>query len=260
MPFLYVAAPDKISPFDPQMPIGFVDYSNAHIDVFLNRLKEKNVPYIDLRYSIMEDNLNQYDLFAKTDHHWNSMGGYYGYSKIREWFEEQEIDYDVIASLEENYNIDEYKDKLLGSWGQRTGKLYAGTDSLFVYKPLFPTSVTLLDNLETGTYEEMLINSEVLFEETSDFVYDTVFPNTRDVLNNQVENDTTVILISDSFSRVVNPFIILTVKNFCYASTYDSKLITKEYILSKHPDAVILLQSPWNNYGSDSSFQFIPDL
>lgn len=256
VPFIYIAAPDKISPFDSELPLGEIDYSNSNIDMFLQSLNKYKVPYIDLRQEFYEDGLEQYDYFSKTDHHWNAHGGYYGYSKIREWFDRENIIYDLSASKQRNYNIRSYSEKLLGSWGQRTGKYFAGSDDFYVFEPIFSSSLTI-DGGITGEYKDILLNNNLLKTKTPEFIYDGVYCNMQDVTNNNVLNDTTVLLIGDSFSRVVNPFLILSVKNFMFRSTYQSIDITEEFLLSVKPSVVILLQSPWNNLGSDESYRFV---
>lgn len=260
IPFIYVAAPDKISPYNKELPLGLQDYSNENIDTFLAVLGDYNVPYIDMRKEFFDDGLNQYDYFSKTDHHWNSIGGYFCYTKLAEWFVDSNIFFDINMLNLDNYEISTYQGKLLGSWGQRTGKYFAGTDDLYVYYPEFDTSITSVWEGTTGTYEEILLNQSLLENSGPEFIYDGLFDNMKDVVNNNAENETSILMISDSFSRVVNPWIILSIKNFYMRSSYDSASVTGEYISEKKPDAVILLQSPWNNLGSANSYNYLPDV
>ena len=259
VPFIFVAAPDKISPYDDELPLGKVDYSNSNTDIFLRGLERYGVPYIDLREELFRDGINQYDYFSKTDHHWNAYGGYWGYSKIRNWLDENEISYDTIPAEKENYTVQVYPGKLLGSLGQRVGKYFGGTDDFYVFEPKFETSVTVGDGTVSGSYENVLLNKSLLTTTTPEFIYDGVYLNTQNVLNNVAQNDTSILMISDSFSRVVNPYLILSVRNFSWATSYYTIAITKDFLKSGNFDAIILLQSPGNNLGSDLSFSFLTE-
>lgn len=256
--FIYVSAPDKISPIDPELPIGEIDYSNSNIDCFLEYLNEFGVPFIDLRKCYINDGIDHYTQFSKTDHHWNGFAGYYAFTKIYEWMYQNGIILDSTAFDEKNYNIIQYENKLLGSWGQRTGKLFAGADKFIVYYPKFTTSVTAGDI--TGSYEDVLLNDDLLNNKEPSFIYDDFYQNTFNIVNNIVENESNILLISDSFSRVVNPFLILSCKYFEWYSTYASYVVTSDFIDSYSPDVIVLLQSPYNNYELKDSYSFLPDI
>ncbi|MCI8391799.1 MAG: hypothetical protein HFI35_14280 [Roseburia sp.] len=257
VPFIFIATPDKISPYDNKLPQGETDYSNLNTDVFLQELKKQGVPFIDLREEFYKNGLDQYRYFSKTDHHWNAYGGYYGYLEIQRWLDTEGIVYDKIPSDLNNYTINVYPQKLLGSWGQRTGKYFAGLDDFYVFLPKFETSVTIESGTITASYEDVLIDCNLLSAKTPGFIYDGVYCNTRDVTNNMAKNESSVLLIGDSFSRVVNPYIILSIKKFSWRSTYLSADITRNFLESGDFDAIILLQSPWNNLGREASYCFL---
>lgn len=254
IPFVYIAAPDKISPYDSMLPVGETDSSNENTDRFVSYLDKMGVPNIDLRYEIHRDGIEHYSMFSKTDHHWNAQGGYYAYTKIREWMDKNGILYDERAADCINYDLVKYENKLLGSWGQRTGRLFTGCDDFYVYYPCFDTSVTTEG--VTGEYKDVLLDESELEIHGPGFIYDSFYPNMRDVYNNTVDNDTVVMLIGDSFSREVNPFIILSERDFVFRQTTSSALITKDEITETKPDAIILMQSPWNNLGNIDCFSY----
>ena len=69
IPFLYVQAPYKICKYDEKLS-GVFDFSNQNADAVLENLKLNNVDILDLRDVIHAQNKNHYDLFFRTDHHW----------------------------------------------------------------------------------------------------------------------------------------------------------------------------------------------
>lgn len=84
IPVLYVQEPQKVCRYDDQMPPGAYSDINWNLDMHLNLLEKGNVPTLDLRESIHEDNLSHYDMFFRTDHHWKMSSGLWASEKIAE--------------------------------------------------------------------------------------------------------------------------------------------------------------------------------
>ena len=61
--FLLLQPSYDISKYDPQLPVGYSDYTNQNIDGLLERLNKKNISYIDLREEMQRDGLNIYDYY-----------------------------------------------------------------------------------------------------------------------------------------------------------------------------------------------------
>lgn len=254
VPFVYIAAPDKISPWDSELPTGVEDYSNSNIDRFLEYIENLSIPFIDIRKELHNDGINQYLMFSRTDHHWNGYCGFYVWSKIRCWMDENGIDYEDTCADESNYTVKVYNNKLLGSYGQRTGKYFTCPDDFVVYYPNYDTSLTV-GNI-TGRYEDILLNMSLLDSKEPEFIYDAFYPNYSPTINNSVNNDTRILIIGDSFSREVNPYFILTCKEYIWSSSYQSELISRNSLDGLAPDAMIIIHSPANNLGMEKSFRY----
>lgn len=262
IPFLYVMPPDKIMPMDDEekaalFPEGFDDDINDEIDIFLDSLSAWDVSYIDLRQNLLKDKDSWYDRFYKTDHHWTSQAGFEAYQSIARWIKDNtDIPIDERAADIENYDLEDYKNCLLGSWGQRTGSLFSGADDITLFVPKYETDVENLTFNKRGTMDTAVYNREYIHENSPDFIFDAVFDSTDQFVNYSSENDTTIMIITDSYGRVVNPFLILSGRNMWYQSSYRSSEINEKQIQKLEPDIVIMLQSPRNNLGVDSSYQF----
>lgn len=101
----------------------------------------------------MTDNLDAYDYFFKTDHHWTSEAGFYAFTKIAEYAEnvlETRVD-PKVRNLD-NYNVENFEEWYLGSNGQRTGIHYGGIDDFHFISPKFETAIANLNTGETGNY------------------------------------------------------------------------------------------------------------
>lgn len=258
IPFLYVAAPDKIAKHDKELPIGYSDSTNENLDRFLEELAVQGVPYIDMRDEFFEVGMDQYDYFFLTDHHWTMEGGFFGYTKIAEWLEENAgIEVDPMLTDISNYSFTHYDNAIVGSWGQRTGKLFSGTEGIDILSPEFHTALTRTSDGAQGTYDEVLVQSNVIEEGHPQHIYDIVFGYSYSgFINENANNDARIMMACDSFGKVVNPFLILSVKQFDVIESYYPEHLTADYINNVHPDAIILMQCPANNLGVDSSFTY----
>ena len=241
---LYVQTPFKISKFDDQLPAGIADFSNQNIDTFMKYLAENGIATIDIRQTMYEEGMDQYDYFFRTDHHWTPEAGFYAYGKIADYVEENlGIPVDEQVKNLENYQIDNYEDWHLGTNGQRTGIYYGGIDDFHLISPAFDTQLINMDTQETGSYHEILIEDAVLKEE-SRAVYDIAYGNSigHYFHNPNAANDARVLVVSDSMGKVVAPFLILSYQDV-YTTGYD---LTMEKIEEFAPDIVIYVTYPAN--------------
>ena len=246
---LYVQTPFKISKFDDELPAGIEDYSNRNIDTFMECLTENGVNTIDIRQTMYEDGMNQYDYFFRTDHHWTPEAGFYTYGKIVDYVEQNlGITVDEQVKNLENYQIENYEDWHLGTNGQRTGIYYGGIDDFQLISPEFDTQLISIDTQMSGSYNEILIEDAVLKEE-SRAVYDIAYGNSiGHYFNNpNAANDARVIVVSDSMGKVVAPFLILSYKDV-YTTGYD---LNMQKIEEFDPDIVIYVTYP-ANIGGDN--------
>lgn len=262
IPFLYVAAPDKIAKHDKELPVGYADSTNENLDIFLAELRAKGVPYLDMRDEFFEIGMDQYDYFFRTDHHWTMEGGFFAYTKIAEWLGENAgISIDPVCTDRANYSLTHYDNAIVGSWGQRTGKLFSGTEGIDILSPEFETMLTRTSDGVSGTFDEVLVRADVIEENHPQHIYDIVFGYAYSGFHNEnAMNDDGVLMICDSFGKVVNPFLVLSVADFNILEGYYPEHLTQGYLDDLRPSAVILMQCPANNLGVDSSYTYQKNL
>lgn len=241
---LYVAPPDSNSKYDSQIPVGFEDYGNQNIDGLMERLNARGIDAVDFREKMHEDGIDHYDMMYKTDHHWTTEAGFYAYGVIEDYITEKTgCTVDERISEIDNYTVTTYKNWHLGSFGQRTGKYYAGVDDFDLIVPKFETSL-VNDSGEKGSFQELVIDTTALEKRdyNSRYTYDSVLGNSLGHFTNEnAANDVKVLVITDSFGKAVNPYLILGFKEVYYMYDQDVSGITPEYIESVDPDVVIML-------------------
>lgn len=244
--FLYVNEPAKY--IDDSLfarEFGIESYSNRNADLFLERIKNDGVNVIDLRDNIKEENLNIYDMFYRTDHHWTAPAGLWATRIMAEGLNDF-CNYDIDTSVydEKNYTTTEWKKCWLGEQGRVISKAYVGLDDYTEVKPNFQTSFTFKDGDYSwdGTFDtfidEGVYNTENdVYENTSwHYSYSRI-----NCINNNVENGK-VLILGDSYDHVVQPFLALGVHEVdsLILREFDDDFSLKNYILDNGYDTVIV--------------------
>lgn len=259
---VFAMTPYTSGKYDPQLPEGVYDFGNDNADRLVAYLNEAGVDTIDFRDMMYEDGIDHYDMMYKTDHHWTTEAGFYAYGKLEDYIVSKTgCNVDTRISNIDNYSITTYSKWHLGSRGQRTGKYYAGIDDFNLIIPKFETSIQCDDGTE-GTMQDLVYDLSALQARkyTSEYTYDTVLTGALDhFVNLDCQNDIKILMVSDSFSRAVNPWLIMAFSEI--ETIYDGNAsfvsrITPKYIEDYDPDVVILMYYTENAMRMDAySFQ-----
>lgn len=245
--FLYVNEPTKYT--DDSLfadEFGVETYSNRNMDVFLSRIKEENVDYIDLRENIAEDKMKCFDLFYRTDHHWTVPAGLWATQIMAEGLN-QYCGYNINTSIYDidNYETNEWKNCWLGEQGKKVAKTYVGLDDYTEVKPRFETSFTFKNkdgSTWQGTFDdfinESLYNTENDVYENKSWHYSYKRIN---CINNNVDHGK-ILLLCDSYDYVTQPFLALGVHEVdsLMLRSYDNSFSLRDYILKNGYDTVIV--------------------
>lgn len=268
--FLYVQLPWKNFAYDSKLPEGIHDYSNEIADIFLNYLDEESVNYLDIRAAIQEEEVDFYSLFLKTEHHWNSYGGFYAFTKLCNYMETNfgEVIDDKVLDIAQ-YNQDLYKNYSLGYYGQRTGFLFSGLDDFTLIYPKFDTEqsceIPHKEIVRNGTFYDTVFDLEKLqlpWRERGMYAtyiggdYPLVIHESR-----TAENEGTIMLFIDSFGTPVESFLTTAYRHVVavdlrWVLRYGWDETSVDFIKQYKPDNVIVMLNP-NQIGYAESEQFI---
>nr|WP_297707412.1 hypothetical protein [uncultured Butyrivibrio sp.] len=257
--FVYAATPYTSSKYDPELPVGVVDYGNDNVDRFIDMLKAGGVDTIDYRQVIHDDGLDQYDMMYVTDHHWTTRTGLYAYGFLEDFIKEKcscDVD-DRIRDIN-NYTVTNYEKWHLGSRGQRTGIYYAGIDDFELIVPEFETKLQN-DEGTVGTMQDLMLDMSPLENKnfTSRYTYDSVQWQTLGHYTNlNCPNDIKVLIVTDSFGRALGQYLAMAFKEVDYIYNIDDEKLTPEYIEAFDPDVVIMLNYSENLIENSKSFSF----
>lgn len=262
---IYVQLPFKIED-DESMPPGAREYGNENADDLLRLLDEKGVENMDMRSLMKQRNMNYSDMFFDTDHHWKpdtalwAAGEISSYLANHHGFGYDPQMYDII-----NYHVKEYSRWFLGSDGKRTGDAYAGTDDFELIVPMFETSFDFFAETysgpvyRSGSFEDTMIVEDNLKKDYfnvncyaayigGDYLINTVH-------NNMVKDGESILLLRDSFSCTMLPYLALSYENITAVDLrYADKGFLREYLDDNRFDTVIIAYNP--SVFSEQMFDF----
>ncbi|HYE12485.1 MAG TPA: hypothetical protein VEF53_20145 [Patescibacteria group bacterium] len=266
-PIIYVQAPFKINKYDNQLPYGLEDTTNRMTDKFLEGIQTAGVKTLDLRETINKEGMDYGSLFFNTDHHWKPEAGLWATSVIAETLEE-DYGFTLDDSLFDfyNYEITTYKRWFLGSQGKRVGTGYAGVDDIELIIPKFETnfafSIPSKEVTRAGNFSETMLFMENIekmdyFNLDPDKVYTGANYPLNIIYNKNSDNKKKILLVRDSFSRVVAPFLAMACEELHIIDPrHFSEMKLERYVEQVEPDIVIYLYNPSilikNGAGEDS--------
>ena len=267
--FFYCQVPMKNDADGEQIPAGLVDYSNSVADEFLKDLDALGVDYLDIRECIVNDGIDRYSLYLKTEHHWRPEGGFYAFEKICDYMRKElgeEIPQFVTDSV--NYEKEVIKRGSLGYYGQRTGFLFAGLDDFTLMYPKWETKQSSWaphkELLRKGTFYDAVFYTDYLNAPwRSRGLYGVYIGGDWPLVVHHSDTapiDKTIMILIDSYGTIPEAFLTTVYKNIValdlrWVLRTDMKKTTADFVEEYDPDIVIVMFNP-NQIGYAESEQF----
>ena len=266
--FLYVQDPEKACRYDKDtvMPTGLYT-SLPDVKPFLNELKKNGVDHIDLEERLHNDGLDHYGIFFKTDHHWTVQAGFWANSVICKHLEDKGLIKTEKELLDKNsYVSEKYENAFIGSQGTRVGKVFSPVDDFEFINPGFDTDITVISDGvgKRGPFTSSLLDMSCFTEqaELSDKDYVAFLGGDfalQKVINHKNTSGKKIVVIRDSFARVVTPYLALQCSELHIIDLrYFKDMSALEYSESIGADAVIVMYNP-SIFTETASFDFLGD-
>ena len=267
--FFYVNLPNQICISEDKDVSGTLDFSNQNADNFLNLLKDSGVKYYDMRKILHDQGMNHHEAFYITDHHWTARTGLWAAREILKFLRN---DYNWPVNPEilnpERFDYVIYPDWFLGSYGKKVTLAQTQPEDFTMIYPKFDTllnfNVPSLNKNVSGdfriTYDMGQINVKDYYELAPTSAYNHGRRPVTKIENLLADNDKKLMLVYDSFSNCVIPFLALSVRHIetidLRQFTGSLKTFTKQY----KPDLMIVIYYieilSGNNQGDTAPFNF----
>ncbi|NCE65141.1 hypothetical protein D1159_11280 [Pseudoflavonifractor sp. 524-17] len=262
IPLLFVTAPYKIQSGGSQLPPGLSDHYNGNADRLLERLEQNGVNTLDLRPAFAAGHEGW---FFRTDHHWTPQAAFFAWQNLVPVLERNYgIATPAYCTDQANYDQRVYENWFLGSQGKRTGSLYAGVDDITQYLPRFDTDFTYTcpaNGMDRrGPFGQSLLFPERVaekdwFNANPYTLYSGGDYGLATITNHRSENEKKILLIRESFSCALTPFLALSCSQL---TTVDLRYFEGDLtstIAQIDPDLVLILYSA-SSVRSEELFQF----
>lgn len=242
--FAYISYPSKTAS-DAISECYGIDSNNEELrENLLSQLKKNKINVLDIRELLENDGYSMTDIFYKTDHHWKSTAGLYAARAIADYMN-RTFHYSLRTDLLEDgqFSFIEHEKLWLGETGRDVSKTWAGSlDDFVEIRPVYDTSLEL--NGEPGDFS-MLVNdsgyggNEDLYTYSAHYSYGKSAVSLSYVHNNDAESKK-ILIIKDSFSIVVIPFLSLVMSD---VSAWDMRSTPEglyDYIANNDFDLVVV--------------------
>lgn len=255
--FLYVQLPYKVQG-EEEYPAGVPDYGNRNANGIMKILLSKSVQTMDFRDIMKNQNIETAESFFKTDQHWKPETALWAAGELSKKLTQVDSEWKDYPEYRNsnNYRIKYHSNLFLGAIGKKIGSAYAGKDDFNMPIPLFENTIRYRvprqeDSIDrTGDFETAFIESNNLkndpFKVNTYAAYCDGDHNKEQVTNESAPNQRNILLIRDSFSCTLMPYLALYTKNI---TTLDLRLYKTKSVydyIRRHPDidTVIVAYNP----------------
>ncbi len=263
--FYYINAGSKVCPYDKQTSLTNYEFSNENGDNLINALSERNVNVIDMRDYMIKDNLDWYNSYYITDHHWKTQTGFWAAGVIAELLNRNNgFKFDKYYFSKSSYEFTNYKKYVFGAQGRTTTLIESKPEDYTKIVPLFNTNFSIsvpskgID--KTGTYSETLFEEEDFLQIKNYIDKDFLIKKdayecagiSNDALTIIKNNNTTankdkkILMLQDSFSWYLTSYLACDVGeiDIIYPEAFTGSI--KKYIEKMQPDVVIMIMCERN--------------
>lgn len=267
--FLYCNYPAQTGSDKELLAQGIYSYCDKRADKLIDFLRVEGIEYLDFRIELTKSSLPDDEIFYKTDHHWTTKAGFFAAKSILEKCNELGCSFDCSLLQEELFTFTKYEKCWLGETGKYVSRSWAKVlDDFVLIEPKYETKLTLTipdysDYDRNGDFSD-LINKEI-FESNAN-VYDSaswhysyLFANWGygEIDNLLIQDEgKKVLLIYDSFSLVVAPFMALTADEIILWNTRENTNSVYNYIKENDIDVAIIAYTEGSSIAKEKMFNF----
>lgn len=241
---LYVNYPGKLRNKDDVEELGYHSYSNYNARYLLGNMEAYGITTLDMREELNKK-ADYYSWFYKTDHHWTTKAGLLAAQKIAEKLN-KDFEYQIDKTLlcEAQFSYEYYSQCWLGETGRRLSKTYSGLDDFTVIRPKYSTSFTydeLKGDFSVLMNENIYKNQNDLYTTSWHYSYLPLGMDAISIHNNNVINGKKILMIKDSYSVVVAPFLALACEEIYFWDVrYLHDLSVMDFVRNNNFDCILV--------------------
>ncbi|MBQ7578013.1 MAG: hypothetical protein IJT21_07105 [Synergistaceae bacterium] len=248
--FFYVNLPNQICKSEDKDIAGTLDFSNQNADNFLQMLGDYGVKYYDMREILHDQGMNHHEAFFITDHHWKPETGLWAAREILKFLRngyKWPVNPEILNP--ENFDYVIYRDWYLGSYGQKITLVRAKPEDFTMIYPKFDTLLKLeIPDKKINISGDFRIIYDMKQLNEKDYYslspYQAYMYGGRPIVkieNLLAHNEKKLMMVYDSFSLPVIPFMALDIKHIEAIDLRQFNGSLETYIKRNKPDLIIAI-------------------
>lgn len=264
--FSFISYPSKTDSSITPTTYGVdTNYEEIRAD-FLRYLESEGVDFLNVRALLENDGYTVKDIFYKTDHHWTTPAGFYAARAIGEYLN-QKYDWHLNTSNldKDKFSFTYYKNLWFGETGRSMSRSWVGgLDDFIQIMPEYKTSISQRypdESENTGDFSIMVDTSGYsgnvdYYSYSAHYSYSEGMRAKTTYHNNLDDgNGKKILIIKDSFSVVVIPFLTLETSDVTvWDMRWDqTKNGLYQYIRDNDFDAVLVA---YTDFWTDTMWNF----
>lgn len=182
------------------------------------------------------------DIYYRTDHHWTTLGAYYGYAALMEAM-------GLEATPLEDYTPAVVSDQFYGTAFSSSGVRWVEPDTITIYVP--EDGVTVESNF-TGTMEEGRLYAPEYLEKKDKYSYFLGGNQPLCILRTEHAGGRKVLIVRDSYTDSLAPFLTTNVSELHLVDLRYNKTNLRDYIKENDIDCAVVLYS-LSNFVTDNN-------
>lgn len=250
VPITVMFAPSTGYIADDVLPTVHDEYNDDNYFESASKTFENNgIAFVDLRETFKDAYSNGSQLYYKTDHHWTTEGAYTAYAQLCKNLATEPV-------AKESLNVEKYDD-FYGTTYSTSGFWLTDPDTVEVWNNPENTDnikVTITEGTEVNEYDSMYFYDHIEEDDKYPVFIDGNHALTE-ITNSEAEGGT-IIVIKDSFSHCLAPFLAENYSKVILVDMRYYKQSVSDIVAQEKPEQILVMYGI-DNFATDTDIVWL---
>lgn len=250
VPITVMFAPSTGYIADDVLPTVHDEYNDdTYFESASKTFENNGIAFVDLRETFKEAYNNGSQLYYKTDHHWTTEGAYTAYAQLCKNLATEPV-------AKESLNVEKYDD-FYGTTYSTSGFWLTDPDTVEVWNNPENTDnikVTITEGTEVNEYDSMYFYDHIDEDDKYPVFIDGNHALTE-ITNSEAEGGT-IIVIKDSFSHCLAPFLAENYSKVILVDMRYYKQSVSDIVAQEKPEQILVMYGI-DNFATDTDIVWL---
>lgn len=250
VPITVMFAPSTGYIADDVLPTVHDEYNDdTYFESASKTFENNGIAFVDLRETFKEAYNNGSQLYYKTDHHWTTEGAYTAYAQLCKNLATEPV-------AKESLNVEKYDD-FYGTTYSTSGFWLTDPDTVEVWNNPANTDnikVKITEGTEVSEYDSMYFYDHIDEDDKYPVFIDGNHALTE-ITNSEAEGGT-IIVIKDSFSHCLAPFLVENYSKVILVDMRYYKQIVSDIVAQEKPEQILVMYGI-DNFATDTDIVWL---